>query len=240
MASSPPGNRSDSEALNTGTAATENALQAGCGPRPTISDLIADYHTPLFAYAYRLCGQTADAEDLLQQTFLIVHQRLDQLRDPQSAKGWLYAILRSAFLRTQRKQRPVVEVDLGMEDAESLERVEEDPLIWEIDREAVHEALKELPEDFRLVVLMHYFENLSCQEIADSLSLPLGTVLSRLSRGKGRLRRRLEGAGDSPKEPPKDSPKDSLATPGVSRSNLETKTLETKTVERKPHAVRRR
>jgi RNA polymerase sigma-70 factor (ECF subfamily) len=75
------------------------------------------------------------------------------------------------------------------------------PSSSEIDREALETAFKELPEDFRLVLLMFYFEELSYQEIAAQLELPLGTVMSRLSRAKGHLRTKLAPPAEEPAKP---------------------------------------
>jgi RNA polymerase sigma-70 factor (ECF subfamily) len=138
----------------------------------------------LFAFAYRLTGSLDLAEDLTQQTFLIAQQRIDQLRDPSRLKAWLLKIMRNAFLKQLRRPRfPVrdafVDVDqLGGDEARELA----------YDEELLHAALQRLPEEFRVVVLMFYFEDLSYREIAEELALPIGTVMSRLSRAKSHLR----------------------------------------------------
>ena len=67
--------------------------------------LVADHTEELYRYAYRLTGSVADAEDLTQQTFLIAHQKLSQVREPSGARGWLFAVLRRAYLRSQRTTR---------------------------------------------------------------------------------------------------------------------------------------
>lgn len=156
----------------------------------TLPDLIREFAAPLYRYAFRLAGQASDAEDLVQQTFLVAQQKLHQLRKAERASAWLYAVLRSCFLKSRRKPIPQT-----MDDSFALDSLAELPAgddsdAW-LDREALQLALAELPDEFKIVVLMFYFEELSYKEIADQLEMPIGTVMSRLSRGKAHLRRRL-------------------------------------------------
>ena len=152
--------------------------------------LVIAHHAALYRYAYRLCGCATEAEDLTQQAFLVAQQKLYQLREAERASAWLYAVLRSCFLKSIRKQRPA-NAQGGFFEVEDV--ADETPEVDEIDRELLAAALASLPEDFRLVVLMFYFEDLSYQEIAEQLEIPIGTVMSRLSRAKGHLRKRLAG-----------------------------------------------
>src|SRR4051794_22760007 len=162
---------------------------ATCGADlPATSELVQEHHAVVYRYACRLCGCRAEAEDLTQQTFLIAHQKLNQLRSASAARGWLLAVVRSCFLKSVRKPRPTPAHDIELladEAASSSSTVEP------IDCEELAAALEELPDDFHLVVLMFYFEELSYQTIAEQLEIPIGTVMSRLSRAKEHLRRRL-------------------------------------------------
>ena len=153
-----------------------------------IDQLVAEHHEVLYRFAYRLCGSSADAEDLTQQTFLIAHQKLDQLRDSATAKSWLFTILRNVYLKTCRRPAPTPSVNLQL-DVDSIPAELPDEL--EFDEELLQQALNELPEEFRTVILFFYFDDCSYREIAERLDLPLGTVMSRLSRAKGHLRARL-------------------------------------------------
>lgn len=149
-----------------------------------ISQLIADHHAPLYRYAYRLCGSEADAEDLTQQAFLLAHQRLDQLRDSAKADRWLYVILRSCFLKSLRRRRPVDAGSLELDVADIPEDCDEET----VDRELLELALAQLPDEHRMVLLMFYFEQASYREIASQLEIPIGTVMSKLHRAKRKLR----------------------------------------------------
>jgi len=172
------------------------AAAKGSEPAPEqaavdLTALAVAHYAAVYRYACRLCGCRAEAEDLTQQTFLIARRKLDQLRDPERACAWLLAVVRSCFLKGLRKSRP-----LPMANVELVaDRVAAStPAVEEIDRERLDAALAELPDDFRLVLVMFYFEDLSYQQIAEELEIPIGTVMSRLSRAKGHLRRRLAPA----------------------------------------------
>jgi RNA polymerase sigma-70 factor (ECF subfamily) len=150
--------------------------------------LVADHAAVLYRYAYRLTGSVADAEDLTQQTFLIAHQKLSQLREPAGARGWLFAVLRRAYLKSQRMTRRLPLAGSAFE-IESVPDEIVDELI--VDRELLRAAIDELPDPYKLVLMSFYFEDLSYREIAEQFELPVGTVMSRLSRAKSHLRFRL-------------------------------------------------
>ncbi|QDU30755.1 ECF RNA polymerase sigma factor SigE [Anatilimnocola aggregata] len=156
----------------------------------SLADLIRDHAAPLYRYAFRLTGQASDAEDLVQQTFLIAQQKLHQIRAAERAAGWLFAVLRSCFLRSRRKKIPLTSEDQFPLDNVAAQPAGEADDSW-LDRETLQAALAEMPDEFKLVVLMFYFEDLTYKEIAAQLEVPIGTVMSRLSRGKAHLRRRL-------------------------------------------------
>jgi RNA polymerase sigma-70 factor, ECF subfamily len=161
-----------------------------------LAALAVAHHAAVYRYACRLCGCPTEAEDLTQQTFLIAQRKLHQLREAERACAWLLAVVRSCFLKSLRKARPLlienVELVIDEESAKT-------PVFDEIDREQLTAALAELPDEFRIVTLMFYFEELSYQEIAKELEIPIGTVMSRLSRAKRNLRKRLTPTEPEPK-----------------------------------------
>jgi RNA polymerase sigma-70 factor (ECF subfamily) len=176
-------------------------------PALDIALLVAEQHAAVYRYAYRLTGAVCDAEDLTQQAFLEAQRKLSQLRDPQHARGWLFAIVRNGYLKTQRKRRPLAAASLELD----VNGIPDDlPDESAVDSEALHAVLDELPDEFKLVILLFYFEGCSYREIAEKLSLPTGTVMSRLSRAKGHLRTRL-----LPEKVPKAKP---VAISGTGRS----------------------
>lgn len=153
-----------------------------------IGQLVADHHAAVFRYAFRLTGTACDAEDLTQQTFLAAHMSLGQLRQPENARAWLFTILRHGYtkMRSKRVALPATQIDINLD---SLPEDMPDDLV--IDPERLQQAIDELPDEFKLVLLMFYYEDCSYREIAERLAVPTGTVMSRLARAKARLRARL-------------------------------------------------
>ena len=151
--------------------------------------LLEDHQEHVFRYAYRLSGCAATAEDLVQEVFLRAFRSVHQLRDDAAARGWLLVIARNEFLRHCRRQANSSEVIVDPQDCDTPA---EQTLPAIDNQEWVGGALEQLPDDFRLVLLMYYFEELSYAQIAEQLKIPLGTVMSRLSRGKSHLKAALE------------------------------------------------
>jgi RNA polymerase sigma-70 factor, ECF subfamily len=158
------------------------------GSGTTVESLVDEHYESLYRYAYRLSGAAADADDLTQETFCKAQACLSQLRDAARAKPWLYRILRNVYLhkrRTEKSHRCI-----------SLEGVDELPgrlpePLPPVDPQQLQEALNDLPEVFRTPIILYYFEDFSYRDIAEHMDLPLGTVMSRLARGKAYLRNRL-------------------------------------------------
>ena len=159
------------------------------GPSLDLEELVEQYAGLLFGLARRLSGCPTDAEDLVQQTFLAAHAHRDQLRDTTKVRAWLCTILRNEFLKLVRSRRRASTISLdALGEPTSPEHSN-----TEIDGEAILLALDSLPEEFRIPIVLYFFEEMSYREIGESLDLPIGTVMSRLSRAKTRLRDRLGG-----------------------------------------------
>jgi RNA polymerase sigma-70 factor, ECF subfamily len=157
---------------------------AGACSELDVAKLVADHHRSVYQYAFRLTGSVQDAEDLAQQVFLIAQRKIGQLRDLDAAGSWLFAILRNCFLKDRQRRRPVLAGDLALD----VDLMPDDAPPEAIDGNELQNALNRLPDAFRLVVVMFYFEECSYREIADQLQMPIGTVMSRLARAKGQLR----------------------------------------------------
>lgn len=166
-----------------------NEAQRAHSTESDIRGLVKQHYEMLYRYAYRLTGNVADAEDLTQQTYLAAQEKLHQLRDLEAARSWLFQILRRLFLKSCRKRQPNSEIDTRM----SMEDVAvETDFDTGLNAEFIQEKLDELPDHFRLALLMFYFEGKSYETIAKTLDIPLGTVMSRLARAKNHLRSRLQ------------------------------------------------
>lgn len=152
-----------------------------------LAPLIEEHSEFLYRFAYRLSGSSADAEDLVQQAFMSAHTSLDQLREPDKARAWLVAVVRNAYRKSIRRERPLSFSAIRS----NPEPVAEPDLEQLLNAASVQEALAELPEEFRSTLILYYFDDQSYKEIAELLDIPIGTVMSRLSRGKAHLRQRL-------------------------------------------------
>jgi len=154
----------------------------------TVHRLVEDYYLALYRYAYRLSGNRVDAEDLTQDAFCKAQMQYRQLRDPDRVKPWLFAILRNGYLRKCRDAAVSRQVPL---DAASELAQPSPGGDLDVDPAALQLALNDLPEAYRTPLILFYFESFSYLEIAEQMGVPVGTVMSRLSRAKGYLRRRL-------------------------------------------------
>ena len=153
----------------------------------------------VYRLAYRLTGNAHDAEDLTQDVFIRVFRSLDSY-SPGTFEGWLHRITTNLFLdRMRRKAR--IRFDALPEDAERVVGSERSPEAMYADRHLdadVEAALNALPADFRVAVVLCDIEQLSYEEIADVLHVKLGTVRSRISRGRTMLRRSLSARAPGP------------------------------------------
>lgn len=160
--------------------------------QPDWSALIESHYPGVYRYAFRLTGSVQDAEDLCQQAFLAARIHWNQLRDHHKVANWLLTITRHQFLKSCRRRppRPASPLDLD------VEQVPQRPdRLAGIDVQGLQAALNSLPDEYRLVLLMFYFEGQSYLQIAEQLQIPMGTVMSRLSRAKRRLRGLIEDDG---------------------------------------------
>ena len=156
---------------------------------PTWEEIARDHGRFLYTVAYRLTGNDADAQDLVQDVLLRVRRGLETYR-PGSLEGWLSRITTNAFLDEVRRKRrrPTValpddpdRVLMGAEDADAALASLRLP-------DHVQDALRALPDDFRAAVVLCDVVGLSYEEIADQLAIPVGTVRSRIHRGRAVLR----------------------------------------------------
>lgn len=153
----------------------------------------------VFATAVRLLGSEADAEDVAQTVFLKAFQRFEQLRDSPAAAGWLKAVTRNACLNHLSRYRARLRFfsELGGGDApfeSSLESAATPSAIDQRERnEQLEAALRRLPDHQRVPLVLFHFEEMSYQEIADTLGISLGKAKTDIHRGRDALRRLLAG-----------------------------------------------
>jgi RNA polymerase sigma-70 factor (ECF subfamily) len=164
------------------------------------------YRDQLFKSALRMTRSVEDAEDLIQETYLKAYKYYERFSEGTNFKAWLFKIMKNTFINSYRKaklQPPKVDFDEVHEGFEEtlMDRTQEalpDPeaglISTEMDHE-VKEALLALPHDYKMVVLFADLEGFSYKEIADILAIPVGTVMSRLYRGRRMLERSLLSFG---------------------------------------------
>jgi RNA polymerase sigma-70 factor (ECF subfamily) len=156
----------------------------------TFSQLVDRYYPSLYRFALSLARSEADACDLAQQTFYVWAKKGHALREAAKAKSWLFTTLYREFLRGRRRGERMTALDTVPE-SELEDVVLESETVASMDGAVVMAALQEVDEIFRGPLTLFYLEDLSYQEIAGALDVPVGTVMSRLSRGKAQLRARL-------------------------------------------------
>ena len=156
----------------------------------------------LYSAALRMTRNPADAEDVVQETYLKAYRAYDSFQEGTNLKAWLYRILTNTYINKYRKaQRRPNEVELGElqdlylykrlgEVSGASESAESQALDMFVDDDIIA-ALESLPENFRLPVLYADVEGFSYKEIAEILDVPIGTVMSRLHRGRKALQRKL-------------------------------------------------
>ncbi|HTS16574.1 MAG TPA: RNA polymerase sigma factor [Verrucomicrobiae bacterium] len=158
-------------------------------PAPDFEALVEDHYRRLYQFAYNLTHDEAEACDLTQQTFLKWANKGHQLRDPSKAKTWLFTTLHREFLQSRRKSTrfPHHELDSVANELPSVPPTSVDHL----DSAAVVACLARINEVFRAPLTLFYLEDYSYKEIAEILNVPVGTVQSRIARGKSQLYRIL-------------------------------------------------
>jgi len=160
------------------------------------------YAPQLYSAALRMTRNPADAEDVVQETFLKAYRAYDSYTEGTNLKAWLYRILTNTYINKYRKaQRRPSEVELGElqdlylykrlgESSGASQSAEADMLDEFVDTDVI-EALESLPETFRFPVLLADVDGFSYKEIAEMLDIPIGTVMSRLHRGRKALQKKL-------------------------------------------------
>jgi RNA polymerase sigma-70 factor (ECF subfamily) len=155
---------------------------------------VIDHLDGLYSYALVLTRNHAEAEDLVQETYVRALPAMGRLRTDSNTKGWLFTILRNVWLNQLRKWRngpQMIEIEGDDGVANSIVEPSKDShdlYVSKVEAEQVRAAIKELPAEFREVILLREYEDLSYQEIANVLDCPVGTVMSRLGRARAKLR----------------------------------------------------
>ena len=167
------------------------------GDREAFGELVEQYRDTVYRLAYRMCGNTYDADEAAQEAFVAAWRALPNFRGDAKFSTWLYRLTTNAAIDVMRREKRHQTVGDGemidlADDADSpqetVERTEQ--------QEAVQKALATLSEEYREVLLLRYMEELDYAEIAEVLQLPSGTVKSRINRAKAALKAALLKSGN--------------------------------------------
>lgn len=172
-----------------------NRARAGDGE--AFGALVEQYRDNVYRLAYRMCGNAHDADEAAQEAFVAAWRALPNFRGEAKFSTWLYRLTTNAaidLMRREKRHRTASEEDVPelADETDSpqqqVERTEQ--------RETVQKALSSLSEEYREVLLLRYMQELDYTEIAEALSLPAGTVKSRLNRAKAALKKALIQSGN--------------------------------------------
>jgi len=181
----------------------ENRLAqlARSGDRSAFGQLVDLYKDKIFHLAYRMTGSRQEAEDIVQETFMRVYANLDKYDSRWKFSTWIFRIGNNLCIDRLRKRRPTWSLDAENPDADGVDGYAmlptndaspEDRMVLSEMQKNVRNAIAQLPDKYRSVVVLRYLQDLSLNEIADILELPVSTVKTRLHRGRESLRRKLE------------------------------------------------
>jgi len=172
--------------------------------RRFLSQVLDEVFDGLYGYAMVLSRDRTEAEDLVQETCFRAVKAIESLEPGSNAKSWLFTILRNIWLNQVRQRRAapkIVELDVDENTLGMAVEASKDPhalYVSKVERDQVREAIQQLPEEFREIIMLREYEELSYQEIATLLDCPAGTVMSRLGRARSKLRSLLSGTLGTP------------------------------------------
>ncbi|MFA5535987.1 MAG: sigma-70 family RNA polymerase sigma factor [Bacillota bacterium] len=165
------------------------------GDRIAFGELIEKYQKQIYSLAYRLTNNADDAQDLAQEIFIKVYQVLSKYDQERPFFPWLYRVATNVcYTELRRKPNGEVSLEKVIEVGSLIPISPEQPEEEYVQKETqmlVQQALAELPENYRVPMVLRYLEELSYQEIADAMELPLTTIETRLYRGRILLQKRL-------------------------------------------------
>jgi RNA polymerase sigma-70 factor, ECF subfamily len=198
------------DAATVGVSGADTALvsRLKAGERAAFEELIADYQALIYGLALRLLGDPEEARDVAQETFLKAYRYIGSFRGECGLKTWLYRMTvnqasnhRRWWQRRRRRDTVSLDAPIGEDDATIGDRIEasgrspEQVALRRERQRLLLVALESLKHDYRVAVVLRDIEELTYEEIAEAAGVPVGTVKSRLARGREELRKRLQEMG---------------------------------------------
>jgi RNA polymerase sigma-70 factor (ECF subfamily) len=176
--------------------------RAQTGDGPSFEELVRRYEQKVYSITYRMLGRDEDASEAIQETFLRAYRFLPKFEAKSSFYTWLYRIATNVSLTKLRKRKQYQTLSLDepiSEDGETAREIPDERYMPETDmkrkriRDAIQQAVNELPTDYRSVIVLRDLEGLSNNEVGDALKLSVPAVKSRLHRGRMMMREKLAG-----------------------------------------------
>jgi RNA polymerase sigma-70 factor (ECF subfamily) len=181
------------------------AVAAGKGDRKAFAELVKRYQKKIMKLGFRMLNHRQEAEDVVQETFLRVHSNLHRYDATQKFSTWIYRIATNLCIDRLRRRKEQVSLDAELSDgtgesktqdvhstiASSQPSPESQMILSEL-QDQVQRAVQDLPDKYRMAIVLRYMQELSLQEIGEILEIPIATVKTRIHRGREVLRKKLE------------------------------------------------
>jgi len=174
------------------------------GDLDAFNELVTRYEKLVFHVAYRLAGNYDDANDVAQEAFIRVFNSIGTFRGDANFSTWLYRIITNVYLDERKKAKSHMQTSLEdyieLEESTVTRQIEDagptpDQVVQDMERDqTLQQAILQLPEYQRVMIVLYHTQNKSYEEIAEIMSLPIGTVKSRLNRARLALREKLQSA----------------------------------------------
>ena len=172
----------------TAEAEAELVMQCQAGDRQAFNRLVMQYQHLVYTFLTRMAPRWDDRDDLAQEVFVKVYHSITALKDPLQFKGWLFRIATTVYLdeyrRWKKRQKRFISDETAMQNQMATHGHPGEHLDRQELRQQVESALAQLPEEFRMAILLREVQELSYEEIASALNVSLGTVRSRIFRGR--------------------------------------------------------
>ena len=176
--------------LDSAEEESERILSAIAGEPTALTWIVNHYTPPIYRYCLRMLRQEETAQEVTQEVMLRALSKIQHYDPQRSFKTWLFSIARNACIDHHRKKRPMASAETDLFAASG--ELADETIDRKLRAKRLHRAVGELPELYREVIVLYHFEHFKYQEIAETLDLPLGTVMNRIFRARKKLRAALE------------------------------------------------
>ncbi|MFD1037730.1 RNA polymerase sigma factor SigW [Virgibacillus byunsanensis] len=178
----------------------EKIIQVKKGDQAAYEDVVSFFQNKIYQHCFRMLGNMHEAEDIAQEAFIRAYVNIHSFDDRRKFSTWLYRIATNLTIDRIRKRKPDFYLDAEIKGAEGLDMYSQLPTDGRLPEEEVeslelqsyiHKEITELPPKYRSIIMLRYLEEFSLKEISEILDIPLGTVKTRIHRGREALRKKL-------------------------------------------------